>query len=714
MATVDHEVNRLTNSRSTSNNTAAKSNLITDNQGILDIGKFINAYSELADKLKDTFDQAAHSADIALDAAEKVAKEAQEIKNATKDAKTEKQAKSTSYQEARKQAIDEGDYSTANKLRTKQRQEEAKDNAKIAKQQGEAMKDNIGNIARGIFTLNKEEMSESFKALKDNLKELTDNFGGVKKAIGVGFIKALDSAASGLSNLADGLKSTIRSIAGFKTAWDTRLFGSDKDHTYLSNLIKDSIAVSPYMKQENVMQKLNSAIEQGINYNVEQRAFLDVLSDTVATTFDAFDETLKNLVRVQQADSTAYRLGMESSLTEYLNKMFESTEYLTTLSDSVTANLYEATSLLDASKAIGYEYQIQKWLGSMYSVGMSSSSVQSISQALGQLLSGDISGTESGAGKLLVMAAANSGVDYAKLLTDGINESDVNILLGSMVDYLQQIASDNKVVQSQMASIFGLKTSDIEAAQNLTGFLSDIYNMDSDYGAVDAISKLTSMVSTMGSRISMGGLLENLTDNFKYTLAEGIAANPALYGILTIGDLLDQTVGGINIPTVSVFGNAVDLETTVADLLKSTAMAGSIMTGLGAIFNGLGQFGTGFGTVLDKFMTNSANTVSIGSGFGITAKENDVSLLRTNYVGNGSSDSYMAANSALITDTKNEVSPVANNSEEVTKTNDDICDNQAVLIAYLKKLIDDKDPVNVNVNNFPADISQINEFLRNS
>ena len=110
------------------------------------------------------------------------------------------------------------------------------------------------------------------------------------------------------------------------------------------------------------MEKLNTAIDNGISYNVEQRAFLDVLSDSVATTFDAFDTTLKNLVRVQQQDSTAYRLGMEASLNKYLNAMFETTEYLSDVSDTVTGNLYQATSLLDAANAIGYEYQIQKWL----------------------------------------------------------------------------------------------------------------------------------------------------------------------------------------------------------------------------------------------------------------------------------------------------------------------------------------------------------------
>ena len=557
------------------------------------------------------------------------------------------------------------------------------------------MKDTFGNIANGLFTFNPAELATGFKALKENLKDMKDYYGNKGGAL----TAIAGEAVEAMSKFTKGLESTIKSIAGYKTAWDTRLFGSDKGHTSIADLVKKNLAVSPYVKQEKVMESLNKAISEGIAYNVEQRAFLSAISDSIATTFDAFDTTLKDLVRVQQADSTAYRLGMEASLNQYLNSMFETTEYLSSVSDTVTSNLYQATSLLDASKAIGYEYQVQKWLGALYSVGMSSGAVGSISQALGQLLSGDISGTDSGAGKLLVMAAANSGLDYAKLLTDGINDSDVNLLLSSMVDYLQEIASDNKVVQSQMAGIFGLQTSDIQAATNLAGSVQDIYKTNSNYSSSSASGMLDYMLSTVGSRMSLAGMLTNLTDNFKYTLAEGIAANPALYSILTIGDLLEETVGGINIPTITFMGTGVDMEATVADILRATALGGSILGGIGSIFAGLGDIGSGLSNAYRQFAATSNSTVSVGGkGLGLNVNGMNSSLMSMNYTGNTASDDYMSANDAMIKDSKNEALAEAVDENE-SKTTDDMWDLNNQILTLLNDVINNSASVSVKIKN---------------
>ena len=710
---IDEAVGNTRNTRSNQIDTTQKSSSIIDNKGMLDLQKFIEGYKELASELKKTFKEAEHSTELAWETAEKIAKEAQSISHSVKDYNTEKTARNSSYKQAIADAKKDDDYATAGKLKQKQEKEDKESEKKFRKEQTEAMKGNMSDIAKGIFTFNKESLIDGFKGLSQNLKDTYGSTGkGVAAVAMTGLVKGLDKAVSALGDFTDALRSQIKAIGGYKTAWDTRLYGSTKGHTSISDFVKNNVAVSPYIKQESVMQKLNNAIEQGINYNVEQRAFLDVLSDNIATTFDSFDATLRDLVRVQQADSTAYRLGMEASLTEYLNRMFESTEYLSGLSDTVTANLYQATSLLDATKAIGYEYQVQKWLGSMYSVGMSQGAIQNISDALGKMLSGDISGTDSGAGKLLVMSAANSGLDYAKLLTDGINESDVNLLLGAMVDYLQQIASDNKVVQSQMAGIFGLQTADIQAAKNLKGYISSIYDMDKNYSAATAGGKLYSMVDTMGSRVSMGQLLENITDNFKYTLAEGIAADPALYSILTIGDLLDQTVGGIKIPTVSVFGNSVDLNATVSDLLKMGALSGSMIKGLGAVFSGLGQLGEGFRGAFNNFMSAGSAKVAVGSGFGITSKENDSSLLSMNYVGQGSSDAYVAANDALIEDSKNEAKTSNTTMPEDDSEKSPTLEGQNRIIEMLSYILNDgQDYINVNVNNMPS-LDTVNEWIR--
>ena len=101
-------------------------------------------------------------------------------------------------------------------------------------------------------------------------------------------------------------------------------------------------------------------VSQGIAFNVEQRAALDVMKDKIATTFEATNGTLLRLVRIQEQDTTAGRLGMESALTAFLNNMYQTTEYMEGIAKTVKGNLEEAMSLMTGENALSFEYQVQK------------------------------------------------------------------------------------------------------------------------------------------------------------------------------------------------------------------------------------------------------------------------------------------------------------------------------------------------------------------
>lgn len=268
---------------------------------------------------------------------------------------------------------------------------------------------------------------------------------------------------------------------------------------------------SPYITQEKVATNIENLVGQGISYNVEQRAFLATMAEKIATTFNVADGTLLRLVRIQQQDSTAGRLGMESMITAFLNNMYETTEYLSDIATSVRSSLDEVESLMGAADAVALEYQVQKWMGSLYSVGMSQKAVSGIAQAFGQLAAGDISGlTSGGMGNLMIMAANQAGLSIADILADGIDDSDTNKLMYAMVDYLQIIAaesSNSRVVQQQLAKVYGLTASDLKAATNLRGSLGSIGNSTLNYSG--AMSRLYSMAGSMGKRTSTGEMLEN-------------------------------------------------------------------------------------------------------------------------------------------------------------------------------------------------------------
>ena len=66
------------------------------------------------------------------------------------------------------------------------------------------------------------------------------------------------------------------------------------------------------------------------------------------------------LVRIQEQDTTAGRLGMESALTAFLNNMYQTTEYMEGIAKTVKGNLEEAMSLMTGENALSFEYQVQK------------------------------------------------------------------------------------------------------------------------------------------------------------------------------------------------------------------------------------------------------------------------------------------------------------------------------------------------------------------
>ncbi len=357
-------------------------------------------------------------------------------------------------------------------------------------------------------------------------------------------------------------------------------------------------------------------VTSGIAFNVEQRAFLQTIKSKIADTFDATNGTLLRLVRVQQQDSTASRLGMESALTAFLNNMYENTEYLKQVATSVKSSLEEAMSLMSAVDAVGFEYQVQKWMGSLYSVGMSGSSVSSISQALGQISAGDISGlTGSGTGNLLVMAANVAGMSIADILQNGLTDSETNRLMEAMVEYLAEIANetkDSKVVQQQIAGVYGITASDLRAASNLSSSIGNISKNSLNYNG--GIARLYQMAGSMYSRTGTGELLSNMWSNAQYSLAAGIASNPALYAVYKAAGLLDA-MGGMDLPEVAYLGTEVNLQTSLADLMRAGALGSSALGMVGKLVTGLGGGVSGLGMLASMgVLPGMTTTVVRGSG----------------------------------------------------------------------------------------------------
>ena len=404
--------------------------------------------------------------------------------------------------------------------------------------------------------------------------------------------------AAAAGNLMDALDADVRKIAEMQGFVDTRLQGSrdneQKGLSYWKQLLQDAKSIagaSPFIKQEKLVNNIKTLVDKGISFDIKQRAFLMTVQEKIANTFDVADGTLLRLIRIQQQDTTAGRLGMESALNSFLNSMYETSEYLESVAASVRGSLEEMQALMEGKDAVELEYQVQKWMGSLFSVGMSDSAVQSIAQTFGQIASGDISGiTGSGVGNLIIMAANEAGMSIADILQDGLKADETNKLMQAMVNYLAEIAetsSDSRVVQQQLANVYGLKASDLRAATNLSSSIKDVAKSDKTY--FDMMLQLNSMVNTMGLRTSVSEGMTNMWDNIMYSMASTQASNPILYLLPKMANLLKDVTGGdgIALPFLNVAGFGVDLNTSVADLMLVASMAGTALGALGPAISGL-------------------------------------------------------------------------------------------------------------------------------
>lgn len=486
------------------------------------------------------------------------------------------------------------------------------------KQQSQDLKDYYATMAEYSDSVS-ERMGAKLKLAGENLKETLSDLGS-----------AFGGDIEKYANL----------YARYSSSINARLQGTDKTFTKLNDLIQKNLSVSPFVKQEDMLESLNTLIQQGIAYNVEQRAFLGEISDKIATTFEVANSALIEIIRIQQADSTQARLGMEAYLTSFLNSSFQDTSYLTTTFDNVTSILQGIESQLGRERGVELEYVVQKWLGSLQALGMSSDTLTTIAQGINYLGTGNVSALSSNSSlqNLLVMSANRSGVSYSDMLTKGVDADTANALLKGMVLFMQDIAkSENQVVKAQYADLFGMTISDMSAILNVTA--EDLKNIAGNMLSYqESVEELTHQLQQVPSRLHLSEMLDNLTSNAKAGIGAEIANSPGLYATWMINDLIEQATGGINIPFISAFGSGVDLNANVNQLVKLGIVGIATLGQIGNIIGSLSSLGG-----LNLSSWGYEDYTSHGTGFtGIKAGVS-VGAGSTAYIGNSSGDDMYAS-----------------------------------------------------------------------
>ena len=491
----------------------------------------------------------------------------------------------------------------------------------------------------------------------------------------------------------DQVNQAIQDVTSHRTHIMTRLQGvggsGEYNYSGLMDTVAKNLAVSPYITQRAFMQKLDEAVDKGIAYNVEQRAFLSTIKDEIATTFDAFDSNLLRIIKLQQADSTAARLGMEASLTRTLNSVFQDSSYLTDkIYENVRGALVEAESTMGRNQSTEFEYTVQKWLGALYSLGASSELISQIAQGLNYLGTGNVQALagNSPLQTLFAMSASRAkNVDYADLLVGGLTTEKTNELLKSMVEYLKEIAEDNKknnVVKSAYGSIYNMSLADMTAITSLTSTdISSLYSQNMSYGGMT--DELARQFNNISKRLSTSEMIKNVVDNFVYSLGSEITQNAATYVMWQITDLIQQSTGGIHLPAISVFGNMVDLSAfTVEGIMKSGIVGLATLGQIGNIFSSIGNNG---GLNLDAW--KASETMQRGQIESVTAGSVS-STSGSTYVGSSSSSDMKKSSIAGATEESKEVSEITNASSEEEFTVSDL----------YTKIYKDRTPVPIEIS----------------
>lgn len=464
-------------------------------------------------------------------------------------------------------------------------------------------------------------------------------FSSAHTANTIGILGKIADVVGGISKQLD---TSFKAAANFQAEYmgkvDARLQSEEEQTGFFKQITDDvqkQVGASRFVSQKELLQNVAKLTEHGIAYNIEQRALLATVSDKMVTTFDVLDNTLERLIRIQQADLTMSQLGSEAMLTKFLNSQFEDTSFLNTMYDSVLSALTDSIASMDKNAATSFTYAVEKWLGSLYSVGLSDTAIGTIASGINALASGNVSMLNSNQplSVLMNMAATNAGLSYSDLLTQGLNASNVNDLMRAMVDYLGTIAdntTDNQVLRSQWSDVLGITLTDLRAVSNLTrNDISSIYSSQTNYE--QSVQETRNQLQTVVGRTSTSERIQTMADNFMFDWGMNIAQNGAQYLTWYSSQFVDSLLGTFGLQD-SIVGKATKLIAALPALSSLSETLGDISDtsfafdtsggGLMGILGSLGNLitlpfnlGSAIGSAVGNiFDTMSGNNQSL-SGF---------------------------------------------------------------------------------------------------
>ena len=469
-----------------------------------------------------------------------------------------------------------------------------------------ALKEELKEVERGSSRY-KELTAELEKYVRqvDESEKHTKKLGAAIKNVAKGTGDIVSSVDSLSKNYFD---AAIQDFENYSTRINTRLGLSGNTFESLISNSFEAIGQSPIVDNKTLVANISELVNKGVASDVELMAFLKTVSESVATTFDAFDSNLLRLIRLQGQNNTAAYMGMEVALNDLFTSTFKDSSYLTNLRKTVSDSILDANAMLSADEGSEFSYVVQKWLGALSESGASDSFITELAKGINLLGTGNVRALSSNSQlqSLLAMSASRAGLNYADLLTGGLNASNTNALLASLLQYLQEVSNSsagNNVLRSAYGGIFNFGTSDLRAIDNL--FSSGAYNNIASQGltASGAVGKLQGQINTAASRMPIAALFDNYMENLEYQAGMKVANSELQYVLYKLGDVIGKTFGDLEI--LGFGGKDVQAILQGSLQLLNTPVIGDALKDSLGLFTGDGKLGNI--TNVSKKLSNLAN-----------------------------------------------------------------------------------------------------------
>ena len=514
---------------------------------------------------------------------------------------------------------------------------------------------------------NAKKTSEEYAELEDAKRQENEVTADLYKETMSGASKEVlndvkKSASQALSKVGSSIDANLDALYGNQGRMMGRLQGSLLDWKEAVSDVSDAIGFSGMVSRKNVVAKMVELVDSGVAYNVEMRAFLAETSENIAHTFKAFDSNLLRMIRIQQQDTTAARLGMEATLTKLFNEYFEDSSYLTSVANTVSGAILDASATMSKENSLQFEYAVQKWLGSLYSLGISDTAVAAIAGGINAMGTGNVTelSNNSALSTLFAMSASRGGLAYSDILLNGLNGAETNKLLRGMIEYLAEIASSqtNFVTKSAYAELFGMSVTDLSTFARLTTQdIESLYNSSVSYNSL--MKETSTQLNQVANRISMSKLVDTAVENILVGTAETIGSNAFTYGTWKTLGILEDYVGELKIPGFLTAGFGLSEGIDILKVLK-TGMVGLGL--LGSVVGGLGSMMSGGPTNLANW--NMREATERGKGLTVLRPGTSTNTSYSAVLGVGSASSSDAESTALTDATESAKKTKSEEGEE--------------------------------------------------